>query len=166
MDEDLAIINSNTRNQRIKDFFTKNKKLLISCLIFLILILLGFYSYQIYQDKNKIKISDRYNSSIIKHKNGDNSRIVSAMQEIVENKDPTYSPLALYYLIDTELVSEKNKINSLFDIWINKTSLVSEIKYATGEIKTIQALCRIDTKNELEYYKNGGILQYVLRNMI
>ena len=34
------------------------------------------------------------------------------------------------------------------------------------EIKKIETLCRIDTKNELEYYKNGGILQYVLRNMI
>ncbi len=41
-----------------------------------------------------------------------------------------------------------------------------EIKYISGEIKTIDTLCRIDTKNELEYYKNGGILQYVLRNMI
>ena len=41
-----------------------------------------------------------------------------------------------------------------------------EIKYATGDIKKIKMLCRIDTKNELEYYKNGGILQYVLRNMI
>ena len=41
-----------------------------------------------------------------------------------------------------------------------------EIKYITGEIKKIKTLCRIDTKNELEYYKNGGILQYVLRNMI
>ena len=41
-----------------------------------------------------------------------------------------------------------------------------EIKYASGEIKKIKTLCRIDTKNELEYYKNGGILQYVLRNMI
>jgi len=41
-----------------------------------------------------------------------------------------------------------------------------EIKYSTGEIKKIKTLCRIDTKNELEYYKNGGILQYVLRNMI
>ena len=145
MDEDLAIINSNTRNQRIKNFFTKNKKLLISCLIFLILILLSFYSYQIYQDKNKIKISDRYNSSIIKHKNGDNSGIVSAMQEIVENKDPTYSPLALYYLIDNELVSDKNKINSLFDILINKTSLDSEIKYL---IIYKKALYNADTINE------------------
>jgi len=41
-----------------------------------------------------------------------------------------------------------------------------EIKYASGDIKKIKTLCRIDTKNELEYYKNGGILQYVLRNMI
>ena len=41
-----------------------------------------------------------------------------------------------------------------------------EIKYASGDMKIIKTLCRIDTKNELEYYKNGGILQYVLRNMI
>jgi len=44
--------------------------------------------------------------------------------------------------------------------------VIIEIKYASGEIKKIETLCRIDTKNELEYYKNGGILQYVLRNMI
>ena len=41
-----------------------------------------------------------------------------------------------------------------------------EIKYISGDIKKIKTLCRIDTKNELEYYKNGGILQYVLRKMI
>ena len=40
------------------------------------------------------------------------------------------------------------------------------IKYDNGDIKKIETLCRIDTKNELEYYKNGGILQFVLRKMI
>jgi aconitate hydratase len=50
---------------------------------------------------------------------------------------------------------------------INPSDFVKlEIKYISGEIKIIDTLCRIDTKNELEYYKNGGILQYVLRNMI
>jgi len=50
---------------------------------------------------------------------------------------------------------------------INPSDCVKvEIKYASGDIKKIKTLCRIDTKNELEYYKNGGILQYVLRNMI
>ena len=145
MDEDIAIINSNTRNQRIKDFFTKNKKLFISLLIFLIIILLSFYSYQIYQDKNKIDISDKYNSAIIKHKNGDNSGIISAMQEIVENKDSTYSPLALYYLIDNELINDKSKINSLFDILIKKTSLDNEIKNLVIYKK---ALYNADTINE------------------
>ncbi len=145
MDEDIAIINSNTRNQRIKDFFSKNKRLLISVLIFLILILFSFYSYQIYQDKNKIEISDKYNSAIIKHKNGDNSGIILAMQEIVENKDPTYSPLALYYLIDNELINDKSKINSLFDILIKKTSLDNEIKNLVIYKK---ALYNADTINE------------------
>ena len=41
-----------------------------------------------------------------------------------------------------------------------------EIKYYTGDIKKIKMLCRIDTKNELEYYKNGGILQYVYKNIV
>ena len=41
-----------------------------------------------------------------------------------------------------------------------------EIKYKDGSSKTIKVLCRIDTQNEVEYYKNGGILQYVLRNML
>jgi aconitate hydratase len=50
---------------------------------------------------------------------------------------------------------------------INPSEKVAlEIKYDTGDIKKIKTLCRIDTKNELEYYKNGGILQYVLRKMI
>ena len=47
-----------------------------------------------------------------------------------------------------------------------KDSVKIEVKYASGDIKIIETLCRIDTKNELEYYKNGGILQYVLRKMI
>jgi len=41
-----------------------------------------------------------------------------------------------------------------------------EIKYADGASKKIKLLCRIDTANEIEYYKNGGILQYVLRNIL
>jgi aconitate hydratase len=50
---------------------------------------------------------------------------------------------------------------------VNPSDYISiEIKYANGDIKKIKTLCRIDTKNELEYYKHGGILQFVLRNMI
>ena len=65
-------------------------------------------------------------------------------------------------LVGSELIS----INEI-EKGINPSDkLTVEIKYLSGEIKKIETLCRIDTKNELEYYKNGGILQYVLRNMI
>ena len=65
-------------------------------------------------------------------------------------------------LIGSELISILNIENG-----INPSDEVNvEIKYASGDIKKVKTLCRIDTKNELEYYKNGGILQYVLRNMI
>ena len=65
-------------------------------------------------------------------------------------------------LIGSELISVLNIENG-----INPSDEVNlEIKYASGDIKKVKTLCRIDTKNELEYYKNGGILQYVLRNMI
>jgi len=39
------------------------------------------------------------------------------------------------------------------------------IERPNGEVNEIQTLCRIDTADELDYYKNGGILQYVLRNL-
>ena len=47
-----------------------------------------------------------------------------------------------------------------------RQEVACEIKYKDGTSKTIKVLCRIDTENEVEYYKNGGILQYVLRNML
>ncbi len=34
-----------------------------------------------------------------------------------------------------------------------------------GAKKNVPLLCRIDTLDELDYFKNGGILQYVLRNL-
>ena len=147
MDEEISIIDSNTRNQKIKDFFINNKKILATITIFLIFSILSFYIYQIYKDQNKEKISNRYNNAIIEHKNGDDSKIISEMKEIIEDKNSTYSPLALYYLIDENLIKDKNEINYLFDVLINKTSLDYEIK---NLIIYKKALFNADTTNENE----------------
>ena len=147
MDEEISIIDSNTRNQKIKDFFIKNKKILATITIFLIFSILSFYIYQIYKDQHKENISNRYNSAIIEHKNGDDSKIISEMKEIIEDKNSTYSPLALYYLIDENLINDKNEINYLFDVLINKTSLDYEIK---NLIIYKKALFNADTTNENE----------------
>ena len=147
MDEEISIIDSNTRNQKIKDFFINNKKILATITIFLIFSILSFYIYQIYKDQHKENISNRYNSAIIEHKNGDDTKIISEMKEIIEDKNSTYSPLALYYLIDENLIKDKNEINYLFDVLINKTSLDYEIK---NLIIYKKALFNAETTNENE----------------
>jgi len=79
MDEDLAIINNNTRNQKIKDFFNKNKKLLILIFGFLLIIIISFYSFQIYQDKKKEPLSKKFNNEKLNIKNGKSLKILSKM---------------------------------------------------------------------------------------
>jgi len=46
-----------------------------------------------------------------------------------------------------------------------RQQMTAEITYGDGNRKEVPILCRIDTLDELEYYRNGGILQYVLRNL-
>ena len=50
------------------------------------------------------------------------------MKQIIEDKDSTYSPLALYFLLDNKLIDNNNEINNLFDVVINETSLENEIR--------------------------------------
>ena len=127
MDEDLSIINTNTRNEKIKNFFVNNKNKIISGIIILIIIIVGVFSYDKYLINKKKDISDNYNSIIIDYSEKTKEKTASSLIEIINKKDPTYSPLSLYFIIDNNLVSDQSKINSLFDILINDTSLDSEI---------------------------------------
>ena len=127
MDEDLSIINTNTRNEKIKNFFVNNKKKIISGIIILIIIIAGVFSYDKYLINKKKDISDSYNSIIIDYSEKTKEKTASSLIEIINKKDPTYSPLSLYFIIDNNLVSDQSRINSLFDILINDTSLDSEI---------------------------------------
>tara|TARA_B100001142_G_scaffold211440_1_gene209644 strand:- start:3437 stop:4081 length:645 start_codon:yes stop_codon:yes gene_type:complete len=128
MDEEITIINTNTRNEKIKNFFINNKKKLIIFLSTIIILIFGFFIYQDYKSKNKIKLADKYNLVAMNFASDNNINVKDQLIEIVKAKDKTYSPLALYFLIDNNLVAERDQINSLFDIIINEISLDKEIK--------------------------------------
>ena len=147
MDEDISIIDTKTRNEKIKNFFVENKKLLITLIFSLIIILLGFYSYKIYNQGQRELLSNKYNDAIINYNKENKSKTIFLMKEVVSKKDSTYSPLALYFLIDNDLIENKDEINDLFDILINKTSLANEIK---NLIIYKKALYNADTVDELE----------------
>ena len=128
MDEDTAIINENTRKEKIKVFFVKNAKKIIILISTLVLILFGYFVFEEFEKKNKIKLADRYNFAKIEFISGDKNKVKNELIDIVNEKDRTYSPLALYFIIDNNIINENKKINELFDTIINETSLEKEIK--------------------------------------
>ena len=127
MDEDISAINATTRNEKIKNFFIKNKKKLVISLSLIILLILSYFTYGEFDKRNKIKIANKYNNSIINFISGDKLNVESEMIKIINAKDKTYSPLALYFLLDNNIINSKEKINSLFDILINETKVDKEI---------------------------------------
>ncbi len=150
MDEEISIIDTKTRNEKIKDFFLKNKTPLISSLVILIILIISFYSYQIYNDKHRKGLSEKYNNALIEFSNGNNLKATSSMKEIIKNKDSSYSPLALYFLIDNNLIENKEEVNNLFDVLIKKTSLENEIK---NLIIYKKGLYNADTGSETELFE-------------
>ena len=128
MEEDLSIISTNTRNEKIRNFFVNNKNKIITLVIIIIIVAIGLYTYDKYVSEQKKEISENFNSITIEYKESNKEKTTNNLIEIINKKDPTYSPLSLYFIIDNNLVSDQFKINSLFDILIKDTSLDSEIK--------------------------------------
>ncbi len=150
MDEETVIIDNKTRNEKIKNFLIKNKKKLVLSSIILLVVIIGFYTYQIYEQGQREKISNKYNNAIIEYQVGNKSKITQNLKEIIIAKDSTYSPLALYFIIDNKLFKDSNDVNDLFDILIDKTSLETEIK---NLIIYKKALFNAEQTNEVELLK-------------
>tara|TARA_B100000035_G_scaffold219398_1_gene188230 strand:- start:2309 stop:2953 length:645 start_codon:yes stop_codon:yes gene_type:complete len=128
MDEDTAIITRNTRNEKIKNFFINNKKILITIFLLILTIIFGFFVYDELKERKKLLISDKYNLIVTEYSENKKETTKEALIELINYNDSTYSPLALYFIIDNKLITENVKINDLFDIVINKTPLEKEIK--------------------------------------
>jgi hypothetical protein len=128
MEEDILIINSNTRQEKIRNFFVNNKNKIISTIVILVIILVGAYSFDSYKTNKKKEISNKFNSTTLSHSDNTKKLTIQNLVEIINEQDPTYSPLSLYFMIDNKLISNQSEINSYFDILIEKTSLDEEIK--------------------------------------
>ena len=147
MDEDISIINANTRNEKIKNFFIHNKKKIILVLSFIIILLISYFAFGEYQDRKKIKISDSFNTITINYSESNKEKTAKDLIQIINKKNSTYSPLSLYFIIDNKLISKKNTINKLFDVIIDQTPLDKEIKNLNIYKK---ALYNADNSNENE----------------
>ena len=150
MDEDISIINTNTRNEKIKNFFINNKKILILTLTLIIFIFIFYFGFREIQGNKNKSLALKYNNTIVKFDPLNKSNVKNELINIIYEKNPTYSPLALYFIIDNQLIDERPKINSLFDIVIEDVSLEKEIK---NLIIYKKALYNADKSNENDLLK-------------
>ena len=128
MDEETAIIDQSTRNEKIKNFLIRNKSKILGILVFIVILLIIFFSYNEYKDRKIVEISNQYNSLIIEYDKKNKVKTYEGLLNIINKKDSTYSPLALYFIIDNQLSEDKEQLNKLFDTIIKKVSLEKEIK--------------------------------------
>ena len=115
MSEDIEIINQNTRVEKIKNFFSNNFKKLIGSLIAILIFLFSYFGYQEYKKKAKLKIAEIYNQITLKEITIENTNDIEQLVKIIKEKDPIYSALSLYFIIENNLVNDKKEINNFFD---------------------------------------------------
>ena len=128
MDEDLTIIETKTRKEQIKSFLIKNKKIIYSFLVFSLISIFSIFFYLDYLENKKIKIANKFSIISEKYDPKDKKLYHQKFIEIIESYDSTYSPLALFFLIDNQLLNSKEEANILFDQILKKTNLEKEIK--------------------------------------
>ncbi len=118
MSEDIEIINQNTRIEKIKNFFSNNYKKIIGALALILLVLISYFGYQEYKKRTKLEIAEIYNQITLKQITIENTSDIQQLVKIIEEKDPIYSALSLYFIIENDLVNDQRKINNFFDLVI------------------------------------------------
>ena len=127
MDEDIAIVNQNTKKLLAKNFIKKNAKKIFAIFIVLIFFLIAYFAIGEFDKRKRLKYAEIYNSIILNSDKFSDQEIINKMKLVIDGKVDTYSTLALYYLIDNKLIKDNDKINELFDIII-KINKEEEIK--------------------------------------
>tara|TARA_Y100001970_G_scaffold281600_1_gene392751 strand:+ start:3624 stop:4268 length:645 start_codon:yes stop_codon:yes gene_type:complete len=128
MSDENKIIYNEKNNINLKSIFLNNIKVSIISSLVLLIILFSYFFYIDYKKKAKVKISEEYNFAITEFDINNQNQSINLMKNLINIKDSTYSPLALYFLLDNNLLSNRAEINGYFDILINETELDKEIK--------------------------------------
>ena len=128
MDEDISIINANTRQEKIKNFFIKNKKTLIAILSSIILLVFAYFVFGEIEDRKIKSLAEKYNNISVNFNSSNKMDFKNDLVQIINEKNSTYSPLALYFILDNDIQSSNEEINKFFDIIIKEVNLDDEIQ--------------------------------------
>ena len=148
--QDLDSINLSTKKEKFINYIKINFKKIIGIFFVLLLFILSFFFYNSFNEKKKLKISNKFNNIILNFNDQNNNETITGLKNIILEKDKTYSPLALYFLIENDLIKSNSEINNLFDVIIEDVGLIEDIKY-------------LNIYKKLVYNLNFDNIEYILQ---
>ena len=128
MDENNSISLNDQNNRDLKSIILNNKKIFLTIFLISLIGLFGYFFYTDYKKNLNVKNAENYNLAVTNFDKNNTTSTIMIMKNIISIKDPTYSTLALYFLLDNNLLSNKKEINKYFDILIYETNLEKEVK--------------------------------------
>ena len=130
MDEEIQLISENTKKEKLKSFFLNNKKKIASAIVGLLITVFAIFLYTDFDKRKSLERAYNFNQIIAKFTNKEitSKEAEQFLIKIIEQNDRTYSPLALNFIIDNEIILDKNRINNLYDIVLNNSKIEKEIK--------------------------------------
>ena len=143
-------MNIDSPENNVLNFIKSNLKIFIYSLTIIFVILLVFFWYFNNQENNKIIISDNYikAQSFLKKEKKDDAKII--LLDIIEKNNSPYSSLALFLIIENNLIENKSEVLGYFDRVIDNADLKKE---DLNLIKFKKAMYISDLKNEQDILK-------------
>ena len=128
MNEDLIEAQYDiTKKSKLRRFYESNKILIFSSIFVLAIILISFGVYFENKEKNKILLSENYVQAKIYLENGNKDEAISLLKKVIFANDPTYSTLSFFLILNQNLVTDHEKLSTLFDHLLNNNKFEKEV---------------------------------------
>ena len=128
MNEDLIEARYDiTKKSKPRRFYESNKILIFSSIFVLAIMLISFSVYFENKEKNKILLSENYVQAKIYLANGNKDEAISLLKKVIFANDPTYSTLSFFLILNQNLVTDHEKLSTLFDHLLNNNKFEKEV---------------------------------------
>ena len=117
-----------TKKSKIRDFYDKNKFIIFSSIIILVIIFVSANFYFLNKEKTKRLLADNYVEAKIYLRNGEENKAKKILKEIIIANDFTYSTLSLFLISNENLITDQDELITMYDHVLENNKFESELK--------------------------------------
>ena len=117
-----------TKKSKIRDFYDKNKFIIFSSIIILVIIFVSANFYFLNKEKTKSLLADNYVEAKIYLRNGEENKAKKILKEIIIANDFTYSTLSLFLISNENLITDQDELITMYDHVLENNKFESELK--------------------------------------